>query len=67
MKPIIVDSSNACYEDYVAFSKLSKYELAALQKNYYSELHTLRHELELLLLELQTSHLQLQRSYSKTA
>ncbi len=32
MKPIVVDSSNSCFEDYMNFSKLSKYELAALQK-----------------------------------
>ncbi|MCS7459806.1 hypothetical protein N0M98_06590 [Paenibacillus doosanensis] len=67
MNAPIVDRSNACYEDYIRFSKRTKYELAALQKSYYAELHSLREELDILLLELQNIHSRLNRPYMQTA
>lgn len=45
----VVTKSNACYKDYVKFSKLPKFELDSIQRSYYNELHALQDELAKLL------------------
>ncbi|MEK8129330.1 hypothetical protein WMW72_15595 [Paenibacillus filicis] len=54
LEDVLVTETSSCYNDYVAFKAMSPDQLQAIQKQYYTELHALRDELDGLLNELRT-------------